>query len=85
MNKLPLETSGIKLKFVLENVSDKPKLQTTKTVVSSLYGSKMTASQIRVKISNNDNSQRITVLTMRKASLLLKVEILGPVLKLNPE
>ena len=28
----------IKLNFVLENVYDKPKLQTTKTVVSSPYG-----------------------------------------------
>ena len=35
-NKL-LETSGIKLKFVLENVYDRPKLQTTKTDVSYPY------------------------------------------------
>ena len=33
-----LETSGIKLNLVLEKVDDKPKLQTTKTVVSSPYG-----------------------------------------------
>ena len=36
INKL-FETSGIKLKFVLENINDKPELQTTKTVVSSPY------------------------------------------------
>ena len=33
-----LETSGINLKFVLENVCDKPKLQSTKTAVISTYG-----------------------------------------------
>ena len=33
-----LETSGIKLKFGLENVYEKPKRQATKAVVSSPYG-----------------------------------------------
>ena len=36
-NKL-LEASEIKLKLVLENACDKPKLQMTKTVVNSPYG-----------------------------------------------
>ena len=53
-----LETSGIKLRFVL--------LQTTKTVVSSLYCGKMSASQMRLNMSNNNNSQGITVPTMKE-------------------
>ena len=57
MNKL-LHTSGIKLKFVLENVNDKSKLQRTKTVVSFPDDGEMAASQMRVKMSNNNNSQR---------------------------
>ena len=64
-NKL-LETSGIKLNFVLDDIYDKPKLQTTKTVVSSPYGSKMVASQTRIKMGNSNNSQRVTVPTMQK-------------------
>ena len=64
-NKL-LQTSEIKLKFVLDNVYDRPKLQTTKTVVSSPYGGEMAASQMRIKMSNSNNSQRITVPTMQK-------------------
>ena len=44
------------LKFVLENVYDKPKLKTTKAVTSSAYGGEMP----RVKMSsNNNNIQRI--------------------------
>ena len=63
----PLETSGIKLKFVSENVYDnKPKLQTTKTVVCSLCGGETAASQKRIKMSNSNNSQQITVPTMQK-------------------
>ena len=48
-----------KLNFVLENVYDKPKLQTTNAVASSPHGSKMATSQMRIKISNSKNSQRI--------------------------
>ena len=36
-----LDTSKIKLKFVLEIANDKAKLQTTKTVVSSPHGGEM--------------------------------------------
>ena len=64
-NKL-LETARIKLNFVLENVYDKPKLQTTKTVFSSPYGSEIAASEMTIKMSNSNNSQRITVPTMQK-------------------
>ena len=32
----------------------------TKTVVSSPYGGEMAASQMRVKMSNNNNSQRLS-------------------------
>ena len=38
----------------------KPKLQTTNAVASSPHGSKMATSQMRIKISNSKNSQRIT-------------------------
>ena len=73
-NKL-LEISGIKLKFVLENVYDKPKLQpklqTTKTVINSPYGGKMAASQMRVTMSNNNNSQQITVPTIKKRRFMV--------------
>ena len=61
-----VKTSGIKLKLVLENVYDKLKLQTTKPIVSFPYGGEMAASQIRVKMSNNNNSQRIIVPTMQR-------------------
>ena len=64
-NKLP-GTSGIKLNIILENVYDKPKLQATETVVSSPYRGEMVASQMRIKMSNSNNSQRITVPTMQK-------------------
>ena len=64
-NKL-LEASGIKLNSVLENVYDKQKLKTRKAVVSSPYGGEMAASQMRIKMSNSSNSQRITVRTMQK-------------------
>ena len=68
-NKL-LQTSGIKLELVLENVYDKPKLQTVKTVVSFPYDGEMAASQMRVKMRNINNSQRIAVPTMQKNSAL---------------
>ena len=46
----------IKLKFVLRNVYDKLKIQTTDTIVSSAYGGEMVASQIGVKMSNKNNT-----------------------------
>ena len=61
-----IETSGIKLTFVLENVYDKPKLETTKAVVSFPCVSEMVASQMTVKMSNNNSSQQIAVPTMQK-------------------
>ena len=64
-NKL-LEASGVKLNSVLENVNDKEKLQTRKAVVSSPNGGEMAASQMRIKMSNSNNSQRITVPAMQK-------------------
>ena len=64
-NKL-LEASGIKLNSLLENVYGKQKLQTRKAVVSSPYGG-----QMRIKMSNSNNSQRITVLTMPKIACCL--------------
>ena len=63
-NKL-LGASGIKLNSVLENVYDKQKLQTRKAVVSCSYD-EMAASQMRIKMSNSNNIQRITVPTMQK-------------------
>ena len=42
------------------------KQQTIKTIISPPYGDEMAASQIRVKMSNNNNRQRITVMTMQK-------------------
>ena len=53
----PLETSGIKLKLILENVYDKLKLQAIKIVVSFLCPW-MAAARWEVKISNNNNRQR---------------------------
>ena len=61
-----IEISGIKLKLVLENFYDKLKLQTTKTIISSPYGDEMAARQMMVKMSNNNNSQRITVPKMQR-------------------
>ena len=37
-----------------------------KTVISSPYGREIAASQMRIKMSNRNNSQRITVSTMQK-------------------
>ena len=64
-NKL-LEASGIKQNSLLQNVYDKQKLQTKKAVVSSPCGG-----QMRNKMSNSNNSQRITVLTMPKIACCL--------------
>ena len=58
-----IETSWIKLNFVLENVNDKPKLQMAKRIFSSPYGSEMAASQMRIKMRS---SQQITVQKMQK-------------------
>ena len=66
-NKL-LEASGINLNSGLENVYDKQKLQTRKAVVSSPYGGEMADSQMRIKMTNSNNSQRITVPTIESLS-----------------
>ena len=50
----------------MENVHDKQKLQTRKAVVSSPYGGEMVAIHMKVKMRNSNNSQRITVKTMKK-------------------
>ena len=50
----------------MENFYYKPKLQTTKAVVSFPYDSEMAASQMRVIKINNNNSQRNTVPRMQK-------------------
>ena len=60
-----LDASWIQLKFVLENVYDKPKLQKKKTVFSCHYGGEMATSQLKIKMRNS-NSQRITVRTIQK-------------------
>ena len=67
-NKL-YEASGIKLNSVLENVYDKHKLKTRKAVVTSPYGDEMAASQMRIKMSDSNNNQRITFPQYRNSAL----------------
>ena len=64
INKL-LETSGINLKFVLENVCDKPKLQSTETVIISTYSGQPDEGQNE----QQQLQQEITFPTMQKQSV----------------